>query len=120
MTDGSDLPIQLRHPGQDLAEPSFRIGPGVLQTKTGLAQHSGNGMKGEFVAILGMNTLAAGKVEGPGQILDPYDLFNLALQVHFDPRLAAVPKSHMHKGGEVELSAQFAIDASQHVFVETG
>src|SRR5215472_314248 len=107
------------YPRQYHREPFLRVHPCFFETQACSAEEAGDGSGGKLVAVFGMQALPAGKVEAACEVLHPDCLVHSALQMHLDTRLPGIPKRNVVKVRKIEPPAKFAVDAIQHILVES-
>src|ERR1700752_867259 len=92
------------------------VGPALRHLPArGLCQ-GGEAVKTVFVAVLGMNALAGPEREVMAE--HALALLLAADQVHLDAMAIAVIDRAVNEAGEVEIAAELAIDALQHIEIE--
>src|SRR5258708_30734173 len=102
------------HPGQQDPEPPLRIGPASLHAEAAAMDQTGHALGGKLIAVFSVNTFARREAKDPLQALHPDLLLVPALQMHFNTRLRLVPERNVRERVQIELAAEFAIDAGQH------
>src|SRR5215475_13861308 len=99
-------------------EHSRLVGPALLHLPARCLCQRGKAVKTVFVAVLGVNALAGPEREVMAE--HAHALRLAADQVHLDAMAVAVVDRAVDEAGEVEIAAELAIDALQHIEIELG
>src|SRR5712691_13448837 len=93
-----------------------RIGPDRGRRPVRAPRERPEGVDRVFVAVLGMDGLAAPEVEALAAHADP--LRDAAGEMHLDAPLLAVEERIVAELGEIEVSLELAVDAAEQVEIE--
>src|ERR1019366_6479084 len=97
-------------------EHARAICPRLARCPARAARQRGEALEAVFVAALGMDAFAGAERETPAE--HPHALRLAADQVHLDPVPLAVVDRAMGERAGVEIAAQFAVDAMEHIEIE--
>src|SRR5215472_1583256 len=99
-------------------EPGVLVGPSPFRLEAGIFDQTAYAFASKFIAILGMNSLAGGKVDIDPCFGNLLRLLPQALEVHLHARLPRVPFPAMTKRGQIEIGIEFAVESGQYIQVE--
>src|SRR6266851_7233637 len=98
--------------------------PGFFYFEGGAVEEGFDGGGGELVAVLGVDGLAGGEVEGKFRATtvcgDVDALGDERFEVHLDAGFGGVPDDLVAEGGGVEVGAEVLVEAGEDVEVEGG
>src|ERR1700752_1937991 len=97
-------------------ETPLLVGPALLHQPARSLCQGGEAVKTVFVAVLGVNALARPEREVMAE--HAHALRLAADQVHLDAMAVAVVDRAMHEAGGIEIAAELAVDALQHIEIE--
>ncbi len=110
--------------GEGDGEEVVGVLEGVGGGETGGVEEAGDGRWGELVAVLGVDGLAGGEVEGEGGAGgvggDVHLLLDQRFEVHLDAGLGDVPAGDVAETGGLEVGVEVAVEAGEDVAVEGG
>src|SRR5215471_11908690 len=99
-------------------EPGVLVGPSPFRLEAGIFDQTAYAFASKFIAILGMNSFADGKVDIDPCFGNLHRLLPQALEVHLHARLPRVPFPAMTKRGQIEIGIEFAVESGQYIQVE--
>src|SRR5262245_25167477 len=98
-------------------EHAVLVGPAFLHLPAGGLCQRGKTVKAVFVAVLGVNALARAEREVMAE--HAHALRLAADQMHLDAVAVAVVDRAMHEARKIEIAAELAVDAFEHIEIET-
>src|SRR5688500_9590827 len=99
-------------------EKTLRVDPAMLGNETGLRGEPAEILDRIFVRVLGVDGLAGAEVELV--IPDSHALRDTAHEMHLDaPRIRVVVRAVL-ESRDIQVAAELAIDAREHVEIESG
>src|SRR5579883_1977727 len=99
-------------------KPVPAIRPCALQFKSAHTQDRSHHMLIKLVTVLGVDAFALLEMNSHCQRVYADRLLAQALQIDLHPRTLRIPFSNMLELLEVKMSAQFSVDACQHVLIK--
>src|SRR5258708_27589309 len=97
-------------------EHAGAIGPGLARGPARATRQRGEAFEAVFIAVLGVDGFAGAEREASAK--HAHGLRPAADQMHFDPVTLAIIDRAMPECGEIEIAAEFAVDAMEHVEIE--
>src|SRR4051812_16748360 len=99
-------------------EPVFGIGPGGFDLEAGAQKEITNAGDGVLVTVLGVDALALLERNLQTYQLHFDRLVEHAFKMHLDAGTIRIPQGYVAEEVEIEIAAEFTVDARQDVLIE--